>query len=1254
MLALGALPRAAQGATDTNWFRILSLTTNNTVTVDHDSLTSDDRGGIALSPTQVFVTGDSSTARFAAADLTGGASVGYLHDGLVSDLKTEVVYSLANGTNLIGASGGTVTSLVQLDGATGAATTNGITLSASISMSSSSGVFAGYGRIVLHNGSRVYNIDLPSGSVTDLGAMAMPAHRGSESWAFWGIAEFFGTNTYLVYVNSTNILRTRVPSGVTSTLASFVNLSDMATITFSPARNRWYFHHEGGSQFAPSGSEILGFCDATWDQSDDNSAPVISSIGNQNVAQGGTNGPLAFTISDAETPAASLSLVAVSSNPTLVPVANITFGGSGTNRTVTIRPAAGLSGTAIITLTVQDTLGVTNSTSFQLTVTGPPAISAVANILTNEPVTSVTVPFTVTDSETPAVDLIVTASASNPSLVSGLNVSGTDTNRSLTITIAPGQVASSLITITATDAALASSTRTFILTVRPATPPAIPWFRVTSLTTNNAVVVDVNATAGDDRGGIAVSSNSAFLSGDSSTARFAASNLTSGASLGIIYDGLVGNLRTEQVYCLANGTNLLAQPGGTVNALIELDGTTGLLTTNRIQLSTNITLNSGSGIFAGYDRILLHNGSRLYSVELPSGFVTDLGAMTMPTHIAGEGWAFWGVAEYFGNTNYLVYVRDGTSIARVRVPSGTVSVVAAFQSLSDMASITFSPSRNRWYFHHENSSQFGSFAEALGFADGTWDQSDSNSPPIISAIASQTMNEDAAPLAVPFNAQDAETPADFLAYAALSGNTTLVPLANITFSGTGTNRTVTVRPATNQNGTVQITVIVSDALGGSATNSFQLTINPTDDPPSINAISAQLTTRSTPVTVSFTVTDPETLVGLTLSAASSNTVVVPATNFVFAGTNTSRTVTITPAPGQVGVTIITLVATDATGLSGTNSFVLSVVPPSGVSYFDTVANTDFASFGYGGMRGLGYGQITVTNLTGTVRRALLYWHGPCYSSDPTANATVTFAGTNVTGAGIGFSDDNCWSFNNSQAYRADVTALVSTNGVYSLTNFFKSAVADMNGVSLLVFYDDGNPTNNLDVLIYDGNDSNISSPYDPANWGAPLFGIPYVSGAASLTLHVGDGQTFSDDTFLLNNSNLVAVFNGDTVPLGTGVNSGGLWDIKSFDLTPYLTNGVNNVLLSSIYNNDCLSLVVATVNLPAAAVNFPRLKIRLLSAGAAEVSWPADAAGFALQNTDVLAPPGWTNATNIPFLTGTQNVVTSTVASPQFFRLRKP
>jgi hypothetical protein len=78
-------------------------------------------------------------------------------------------------------------------------------------------------------------------------------------------------------------------------------------------------------------------------------------------------GPLALTVGDPDTALTSLTLSGGSSNTALVPIANIAFGGTGANRTVTVTPAAGQSGTALITLTVSDGTD-TAATSFTLDV----------------------------------------------------------------------------------------------------------------------------------------------------------------------------------------------------------------------------------------------------------------------------------------------------------------------------------------------------------------------------------------------------------------------------------------------------------------------------------------------------------------------------------------------------------------------------------------------------------------------------------------------------------------------------------------------------------------------------------------------------------------------------------------------------------------------------------------------------------------------------------------------------------------------
>ena len=260
---------------------------------------------------------------------------------------------------------------------------------------------------------------------------------------------------------------------------------------------------------------------------------------------------------------------------------------------------------------------------------------------------------------------------------------------------------------------------------------------------------------------------------------------------------------------------------------------------------------------------------------------------------------------------------------------------------------------------------------------------------------------------------------------------------------------------------------------------------------------------------------------------------------------------------------------------------------SDIANFTTVYGTDVVQAGFGGMRDNGIGTLTVSGVSGTVTKALLYWHGPTNSTDPAANAAVTFAGNAVTGTNIGFSSDNCWSYANSQAYRADVTTFVTGNGSYSLAGFVKdSGAINVNGASLIVFFDDGNAANNRDVVLFDGNDSNKPNAFDANGWNVSLPGINYVSGTANITMHVSDGQSYPDDALVLNGSTLVpagAIFQGDSVPFGSFDNNGHLWDIKSFDVTSFLSPGPNTLTLTTGYLNDCLSLVVAAIDLPAGA-----------------------------------------------------------------------
>lgn len=100
-------------------------------------------------------------------------------------------------------------------------------------------------------------------------------------------------------------------------------------------------------------------------------SPVFSTISPQTIETGESTGPIPFTLADDLDSAASLNPFAVSSDTNVIPTENILFGGSDSNRTVTVT-AGNQAGTATITLYAVDSQSLTGSTAFVVNVLAPP------------------------------------------------------------------------------------------------------------------------------------------------------------------------------------------------------------------------------------------------------------------------------------------------------------------------------------------------------------------------------------------------------------------------------------------------------------------------------------------------------------------------------------------------------------------------------------------------------------------------------------------------------------------------------------------------------------------------------------------------------------------------------------------------------------------------------------------------------------------------------------------------------------------
>ncbi len=203
-----------------------------------------------------------------------------------------------------------------------------------------------------------------------------------------------------------------------------------------------------------------------------NDAPTISSITDKVINEDTSTSAIPFTIGDVDTPIASLTVTKASSNPTLVPVANIVLGGTGASRSVTITPAPNQNGSATIDLLVNDG-ALTTTRSFLLTVNpvnDPPVISAIGNQLSVNAAPVGPLQFTVSDDETPVASLTVTAASSAPSVVPVANIVLGGSGADRTVTITPLTLGSATITLSTTDGGGLTGTQQFLLTVQPPAP----------------------------------------------------------------------------------------------------------------------------------------------------------------------------------------------------------------------------------------------------------------------------------------------------------------------------------------------------------------------------------------------------------------------------------------------------------------------------------------------------------------------------------------------------------------------------------------------------------------------------------------------------------------------------------------------------------------------------------------------------------------------------------------------------------------
>lgn len=503
-----------------------------------------------------------------------------------------------------------------------------------------------------------------------------------------------------------------------------------------------------------------------------------------------------------------------------------------------------------------------------------------------------------------------------------------------------------------------------------------------------------------------------------------------------------------------------------------------------------------------------------------------------------------------------------------------------------------------------------------------------NQWPIITAIpdVSTLMGDATEPL--PFDIFDAETPVDDLVLTTHSSNPTL--FSSITLGGSGGQRTVTVTPAANQTGSAIVTVRVKDAGNKISESNFRVTVFAA---PVLTRIFPAVTDAATPVTNTFSIINlPGDPGSWTLSATSSVQEIVANANIVIEGSDTNRTIIVTPeANAPLGDTVISVRATSGSDVAQTN-FVVRIAPDVIVGWDLSVVSSNTAvtsipvttaaeglevsDLGRGpGLGNSGLGQGFAANRWNNVNSA----YQPSTANRANAISRGDYFEFSVTvAAGKSLS----LAALDAAMRRSALNAPLNFEWQYSFDNFETPGVTILpRGLAWSVL-----GLTNSSTFQYLGR---TSTP-EAANVQMYDWVIKDVGGRPNQTSSPGDPIPTIDLASIPELQNIVG-------PKTITFRLYGWGNANTADSNTVAFGRVHGPRLRGTIGEAPIT---------------PELSIELVGSNI-RISWPTSAAGFTLKSTTSLSPAVWNDAGGTLTVEGDQNVVTLPATGTQFFRLEQ-
>jgi hypothetical protein len=567
---------------------------------------------------------------------------------------------------------------------------------------------------------------------------------------------------------------------------------------------------------------------------------------------------------------------------------------AGTNLTVSVSNLVS-GATYYFAATATDTSGLESDYSTEVSTViaapnQPPTLNVLANVTMNEDASTQVVNLSgITDGSTNETQtLTVTASSSNPGLIPNPPVSYTSPSAtgSISLTPAADMYGSAVITVTVNDNAASNNifSRTFNVTVNPVND-------IPTLTKPSDVVI--NEGAGQQT--VNLSGIGSGAANESQTLIVTASS----SNTGLIPNPTVSYTSPNSTGSLTFTPSPYANGSATITVTVNDGGTSN----NVMSRTFAVTVNG------------INNAPTL----------TKPADLTISENAGQQTVNLTGISSGAANENDTLVVTASSSNTGL-IPNPTVT----YTSPSATGSVAFTP------VPYAN----GSATITVTVNDGastsntvsrtfTVTVNAVNQAPTLDTLANLTVNENAGQQIVNLTGigTGAANESQTLVVTASSSNTGLIPNPAVTYTSPNAAGSLRFTPVTNAFGSATITVTVND--GGASNNvvsqTFTVTVNQVNGPPSISSIADRIVAVDTATpAIPFTVSDAETpSSSLTVSGNSDNTTLVPNARIVFGGSGGNRTVTVTPAAGQTGVATITVTVGDGTD-SASTSFRLSV------------------------------------------------------------------------------------------------------------------------------------------------------------------------------------------------------------------------------------------------------------------------------------------------------------------------------------------